>query len=175
MAKYPLVSRDEGVLRQAIYDTLRQHVGKREGKLDNEGAWIRSMNTFWGIPGRARYCASSLAWGHARNGVFFPWIPLISVGRVRAYFMDPTKLVYVRGQRGNSRSMLQPRFMDWSSLYASHVEAFAERTWDPDADSYLHLGFNTGNPQGCYLVRRRKREINAISNHLTPYLQQRNQ
>ncbi|WP_177226006.1 hypothetical protein, partial [Arsenicibacter rosenii] len=72
--------------------------------------------------------------------------------------------------RGNQRSLQVPQFMDWSSLYYSHTEAFAERNWNPNADRYLHLGFNTGSPGGCYLVSRRKGDINAIANHLTPFL-----
>lgn len=168
--QYKLVSADETILRQAIFDTLSRFIGKREGRINNDAPWIREINGFWGLPPLSHYCASSLAFGHAKNGVFLPWIPLISVGRVNAYFRNSVRLVYVRGQRGNSRSILEPRFMDWVSLYASHTEAFAERKWDPEAQRYLCLGFNTGTPGGCYLVYRHRRDINAIANHLTPFL-----
>lgn len=163
-------------LRLAIRDTLRRFVGKREGAVNNSGVWIIEINSFWHLPARSHYCAAALAFGYAKNGVFFPWVPPVSVGRVRAYFRDPSKIVWVRGQRGNSRSGRKPQLMDWASLFASHTEALAEEEWDEDAPQHLLIGFNTsggpGTRDGCYLINRRTRDIKMIANHLTPYLAQ---
>ncbi|WP_143092984.1 hypothetical protein, partial [Arsenicibacter rosenii] len=67
--RYPLSSTDEAVLRQAIFDTLSRFIGKREGKVNNSAPWITEINTYWGLPKTSHYCASSLAFGHAKNGV----------------------------------------------------------------------------------------------------------
>lgn len=168
-------SLDEAVLRQAIFDTAALFVGKVERTNQNDADWIRAINRYNRLPDRAMYCASAFYYVHARNGVALPIAP-VSVGRVNAYFRDPTKIVWRRGQRGNARLGMKIGRMDAVSLYASHIEGIAQDRFDPTEDEeVLCIGFNTtggrGTRGGCYLNRRRTKEIKLIANWITPFLE----
>jgi hypothetical protein len=167
------VTLDETVLRQMIYDTAAQFLGRTERTNHNDAPWITHINRFNRLPANAFYCASGLYYAYAKNGA---WLPLKSVGYVSVYFRDPSKIVFRRSARGNQRIGPPPRKMDFVSLYRSHIEGLADDRWDDDADYVMTIGFNTtggsGTNGGCYLNRRPKREIKMISNHLTPYLKQ---
>ncbi|UHG93309.1 hypothetical protein LQ777_10495 [Spirosoma oryzicola] len=167
------ITLDEQALRQAIYDTAAQFLGKTERTNHNDAPWITRINKFNHLPSQALYCASGLYYAYAKNGA---WLTVKSVGYVKVYFRDKAKIVYQRGARGNQRIGPPPKKMDFVSLYASHVEGLADDRWNDDADYVMTIGFNTtggtGTKGGCYLNRRRKSEIKAIANHLTPYLEQ---
>lgn len=149
-------------------------MGRTERTDRNDAPWITEINRYNHLPTQAMYCASGYYYVHARNGVR---LPVKSVGYVRVYFADPTKILYKRGQRGNQRMGTKIQKMDAVSLYASHIEGIAQDRYDPtEDDTVLLLGFNTtggrGTKGGCYINRRRTSEIKAIANWLTPYLAQ---
>lgn len=149
-------------------------MGRTERTNRNDAPWIAYINRFNNLPTQAMYCASGYYYVHAKNGVH---LPVRSVGYVRVYFSDPTKLLYQRGARGNQRLGSRIQKMDAVSLYASHIEAIAQDRYDPqEDDTVLLLGFNTtggpGTRGGCYINRRRTSEIKAIANWLTPHLKQ---
>lgn len=150
-------------------------MGKVERTNQNDADWIKAINRSNKLPDRAMYCASAFYYVHAQNGVRLPIAP-VSIGRVNAYFRDPTKIVWRKGQRGNTRLGAKIRRMDAVSLFASHIEGIAQDRYDPAEDEeVLLIGFNTtggrGTRGGCYINRRRTRDIKAIANWLTPWLE----
>ncbi|MEZ0484312.1 hypothetical protein [Fibrella aquatica] len=173
-AVVPPFTLDEVVLRQAIFDTAATYVGRTERTDRNDAPWIAEINRYNHLPTQAMYCASGYYYVHAKNGVK---LPVKSVGYVRVYFADATKVIYRKNQRGNHRVGKPIQRMDAVSLYVSHIEGIAQQRYDPDEDdTVLLIGFNTtggkGTKGGCYINRRRTSEIKVIANWLTPYLAQ---
>ncbi|GAB3937016.1 hypothetical protein [Larkinella terrae] len=173
LALTSLTFADEGTLRQAIFDTARAQVGLRERTNRNDHPKIALYNKSLGLPERAYYCASGLYWCHLRNGVK---LPIASPGSVASWFANSKRIVYRRSTRGNQRVGQKPMLMDGVSLFASHIEGFAQTRWDPEAESIDCIGFNTGGTNGIggvYKTRRRMREIKLIVNQISPYWQAR--
>lgn len=151
-----------------------QFVGKVELSNRNDADWITAINLFNNLPRTAHYCASGYIYCHLINGARIP-VPAVSIGRVAAYFQNPSKIIYRRNQRGNQRIGPKPQLMDAVSLYVSHIEGLAQNRFDPETDDRVKLlGFNTtggaGTKGGCYINVRRTSEIKLIANWLTPYL-----
>ena len=160
------------MLRQAIIDTAAQFVGKTERTNSNDADWIAMINLSNRLPERAMYCASAYYYCHRANGVRLN-VASISVGRVAAYFNQASKIIWKPSHRGNLRT--KPRQADAVSLYASHIEMIYDKRYDPSEDEEVKLiGFNTsggkGTKGGCYVNRRRTRELKAIANWITPHL-----
>lgn len=168
------VTTDEDLLRQAIVDTASRFIGKTERTNNNDADWIAMINLSNRLPERAMYCASAYYYCHRANGVRLG-IPAVSVGRVAAYFRDPGKIIWKPNHRGNLR--VKPRQADAVSIFASHIEMIYDKRYDPTEDDEVKLiGFNTsggrGTKGGCYVNRRRTRELKAIANWISPHLQQ---
>ena len=145
-------------------------MGLTERTNQNDAPWITKINRANHLPDRAHYCASAYYYVHAVNGAR---LPVKGIGWVRSYFGDPNKIIYRKNQRGNQRLGVKPQQMDAVSLFASHIEGIADTHWDAESDYVRCIGFNTtanGSRGGCYINRRRKSEIKAIANWLTPYL-----
>lgn len=166
-----LVFKTEDQLRQAVFDTASKFVGLRERTGNNDANWIAIINRLYHLPDKAHYCASAYNYVHAMNGVR---LPVSDPGRVAAYFRNSKTITYKGGGRGNQRMVGRVRLMDAVSLFASHIEGIAQTDFDPDEDDYVMcLGFNTtagkGTKGGCYINRRRTRDIKAIANWISPY------
>ncbi|MGV3560750.1 hypothetical protein [Larkinella arboricola] len=163
----------EADIRAHILATAEQEVGVVEIHNRNDHPRITEYNRALGLPPRAPYCASGLYYCYVANGIK---LPIRGAGMVRSWFADKTKIIYRRGQRGNTRAGYRPMLMDAVSLFDSHVEGLAQERWDEDADEIVCIGFNTtagrGTKGGVYRVRRKLREVKLIANHLTPYLEQ---
>ncbi|MBO9638784.1 MAG: hypothetical protein J7576_11475 [Siphonobacter aquaeclarae] len=161
-------------MRQAVFDTARSQLTVREKTNRNDHPAITKYNAAIGLPKNAFYCASGLYWCHLANGVR---LPIAAPGAVFSWFSDPAKIIYRRGSRGNQRTGRRPQLMDGVSLFASHVEGFASRTWDPEGEYIQTIGFNTsggkGTVGGVYMVRRRLRDVKLMANHISPYWEKR--
>ncbi|MDQ1088991.1 hypothetical protein [Siphonobacter sp. SORGH_AS_1065] len=162
----------EDALRQAVFDTAKSQLHVREKTNRNDHRDIAKYNQAILLPKNAFYCASGLYWCHLANGVR---LPIAAPGAVFSWFSDPQKIIYRRSTRGNQRIGRKPQLMDGVSLFTSHVEGYASKNWDPDAEYIQTIGFNTtggkGTVGGVYLVRRRLRDVKLMVNHITPYFE----